>query len=102
MIENVTVKLSNELSRSNLKSLGFFKNVDTSDYEYICQDKYFKFATKKVTLCVTRELDKVYAVVNSKDYNDKSVCVARNEITLHFNINTTTELISLVRMLKSE
>ena len=100
MNENTTVKLSNELSRSNLKSLGFNQNKETNDYEIVCQDKYFLYASKKVVLCVSRELDRVYTTIHTKDYNDDQVCTAKNECTLHFDISTTTELIALVRMIK--
>jgi hypothetical protein len=100
MNENPTVKLSNELSRSNLKTLGFYTNKETSDYEIVCQDKYYKYASKKVVLCVSRELDKVYTTIHTKDYNEEELCTAKNECTLHFDICTTTELIALVRMIK--
>ena len=99
MTENPTVKLSNELSRSNLRTLGFYVNKETTDYEIICQDKYYKYASKKIVLCVCRDFDKVYCVILTKDYDDNDVCIRRNETTLHFNISTTTELISLVRMI---
>ena len=100
MNENTTVKLSNELSRSNLKTLGFYKNHETNDYEMVCQDKYFKYASKKVILCVSRELDRIYTTIHTKDYDQNEICTAENECTLHFDICTTTELIALVRMIK--
>ena len=99
MTENPTVKLSNELSRSNLRTLGFYVNKETTDYELICQDKYYKYASKKVVLCVCKDFDKVYGTILTKDYADDDVCISKNETTLHFDIGTTTELISLVRMI---
>jgi len=99
MTENTTVKLSNELSRSNLKSLGFYMNPETKDFEIICQDNYYKYATKKVVICVSNDMSKIYSTIYTKDYDKSESCVSKNETTLHFNIRTTTELISLVRMI---
>ena len=80
MTENPTVKLSNELSRSNLKTLGFYVNFDSKDYEIICQDKYYKYASKKVVLCVCKDFSKVYGIICTKDYNNNDVCVSTDNV----------------------
>ena len=99
MRENITVRLSNELSHSNLVSLGFYRNKESGDFDILCQDKYFKYASKKVILCVSKELDKIYALIKTKEYSQEEVCTSTTQGTLHFKLNSTTELISLVRML---
>ena len=98
-MKNDTIRLSNELSVSNLRNLGFAMNSETKEYQYLCQDKYYKYATKKTWVCVSNALDKVYIYSVVKEYKDDESCISDNDFTTHLNIHTTSELIFIMRAL---
>ena len=101
-MENDTLILPNDFSRNNLKSLGFIQNANSKDYMMQCQYKHFKYASKKVVLIISSELDKVYVVIEVNDYDSEGVRVSKTHSTLHFRLHTISELIILARMLNKD
>ena len=97
-----TLTLSNEFSDSNFRQLGFVRDIHSKDYELCCQYKHYKYACKRVVLVVSLELDKVYALIDVKDYNEEGEQVSQTSNTLHFTVDTISELIQLIRMLQRQ
>jgi hypothetical protein len=98
-MRNDTVRLTNDINRDNLKNLGFSLNKETREYHCICQDKYFKYATKKVFLVVSEDFGKKYILTIKKEYDNSEVTINTEESIIHINIHTTGELITLLRAL---
>lgn len=98
-MRNDTIRLTNDLNRENLKNLGFtFKN-ETKEFECLCQDKYFKYATKKVWVVITDDFNKKYIRSLKKEYDESEAVVDNQESIIHVNIHTTSELTFLLRTL---
>ena len=96
------LELSNDLSHDNLKSLGFIQDIHSKDYELCCQYKHYKYASKRVALVVSSELDLVYATISVNEFDAEGLRISKTDTTLHFMLDTINELIMLSRMLQKK
>ena len=106
METNDSLYLSDELSDYNLKQLGFTRSEDTGDFHCICQYKNFTLITKTVTVVVSSDMERVYALIETEDISpptdaSQTTKVKRKEHqTIQLNVMTLTELIVALRVLK--